>query len=155
MMRTAVIVDAVRSPMAKGRAPKNGKPGGAFSGLHPVELLGQVLKQLTDRNDFDPAEVDDVIMGCVSQVGEQAGPVGRWAWLAAGLPEHVPSTTIDRRCGSSQQAADFAAMGVMTGAYDVVVAGGVESMSRVPMFTARINQDPFGPSVNERYAPGL
>jgi acetyl-CoA acyltransferase len=154
-MRDAVIIDAVRSPMAKGKPPKNGKPGGAFSSLHPVELLGQTLKGLMDRNDVDPAEVDDVIMGCVSQVGEQAGPVGRWAWLASGLPEHVPSTTIDRRCGSSQQAADFAAMGVMTGAYDVVVAGGVESMSRVPMFTARIGQDPYGPSVAQRYAPGL
>jgi acetyl-CoA acetyltransferase family protein len=141
--------------MAKGRAPKNGKPGGAFSGLHPVELLGQVLKQLVDRNEFDPAEVDDVIMGCVSQVGEQAGPVGRWAWLGAGLPEHVPSTTVDRRCGSSQQAADFGAMGVMAGAYDIVVAGGVESMSRITMFAARAGQDPFGPSVAERYAPGL
>jgi acetyl-CoA acetyltransferase family protein len=154
-MRDAVIIDAVRSPMAKGKAPKDGKPGGAFSSLHPVELLGQTLKGLIDRNDVDPAEVDDVIMGCVSQVGEQAGPVGRWAWLAAGLPEHVPSTTVDRRCGSSQQAADFAAMGVMVGAYDVVVAGGVESMSRVPMFSARVGQDPYGPSVNDRYAPGL
>jgi acetyl-CoA acetyltransferase family protein len=154
-MRDAVIVDAVRSPMAKGKPPKNGKPGGAFCALHPVELLGQTLKGLMDRNDVDPAEVDDVIIGCVSQVGEQAGPVGRWAWLAAGLPEHVPATTIDRRCGSSQQAADFAAMGVMTGVYDVVVAGGVESMSRVPMFTARMGQDSYGPSVNERYAPGL
>jgi acetyl-CoA acetyltransferase family protein len=154
-MRDAVIIDAVRSPMAKGRAPRDGKPGGALSSLHPVELLGQTLKGLMERNDVDPAEVDDVIMGCVSQVGEQAGPVGRWAWLAAGLPEHVPATTIDRRCGSSQQAADFAAMGVMVGAYDVVVAGGVESMSRVPMFTARIGQDPIGPSVEKRYAPGL
>jgi acetyl-CoA acetyltransferase family protein len=154
-MHEAVIIDAVRSPMAKGKGPKNGKPGGAFSSLHPAELLGQTLKGLMDRNDIDPGEVDDVIMGCVSQVGEQAGPIGRWAWLGAGLPEHVPSTTIDRRCGSSQQAADFAAMGVMTGAYDVVVAGGVESMSRVPMFSARIGQDPYGPSVNERYAPGL
>jgi acetyl-CoA acetyltransferase family protein len=154
-MRDAVIIDAVRSPMAKGRAPRDGKPGGALSALHPVELLGQTLKGLMDRNDVDPAEVDDVIMGCVSQVGEQAGPVGRWGWLAAGLPEHVPATTIDRRCGSSQQAADFAAMGVMVGAYEVVVAGGVESMSRVPMFTARIGQDPAGPSVNRRYAPGL
>jgi acetyl-CoA acetyltransferase family protein len=154
-MRDAVIVDAVRSPMAKGRPPKDGKPGGALSELHPVELLGQTLKGLMDRNDIDPAEVDDVIMGCVSQVGEQAGPVGRWAWLGAGLPEHVPATTIDRRCGSSQQAADFAAMGVMVGAYDVVVAGGVESMSRVPMFTARLGQDPAGPSVARRYAPGL
>ena len=154
-MHEAVIVDAVRSPMAKGKAPKNGKPGGAFSSLHPVELLGQTVKGLMDRNDVDPAEVDDVIMGCVSQAGEQAGPVGRWAWLGAGLPEHVPATTIDRRCGSSQQAADFAAMGVMTGVYDIVVAGGVESMSRVPMFTARMGQDIYGPSVTDRYAPGL
>jgi acetyl-CoA acyltransferase len=154
-MREAVIIDAVRSPMAKGKRARDGRPGGALSELHPVELLGQTLKALVARNDFDPAEVDDVIIGCVSQVGEQAGPAGRWAWLAAGLPEHVPSTSIDRRCGSSQQAADFAAMGVMTGVYDVVIAGGVESMSRVPMFSARIGQDPFGPSVNERYAPGL
>ena len=154
-MRDAVIIDAVRSPMAKGKPQRNGNPGGGFSSLHPVELLAQTIKGLMDRNDVDPDEVDDVLMGCVSQVGEQAGPVGRWAWLAAGLPEHVPATTIDRRCGSSQQAADFAAMGVMTGAYDVAVAGGVESMSRVPMFTARVGQDPAGPSVNERYAPGL
>src|SRR5687767_11240679 len=146
-MRSAVIVDAVRSPMGKGRTANRERPGGAFSGLHPVELLAQVLRQLMDRNAIDPADVDDVMIGCVSQVGEQAGPVGRWAWLAAGLPERVPSTTIDRRCGSSQQAADFAAMGIMAGAYDVVVAGGVESMSRVPMFTARIGQDPYGPSV--------
>jgi acetyl-CoA acetyltransferase family protein len=154
-MKSAVIVDAVRSPMAKGKPAKNGKPGGSLSELHPVELLGQVLRQLMDRNDLDPAEVEDVMMGCVSQVGEQAGPVGRWAWLAAGLPERVPAVTIDRRCGSSQQAADFAAQGIMAGVYDIVVAGGVESMSRVPMFTARINQDPYGPSVAERYAPGL
>jgi len=154
-MQTAVIVDAVRSPMAKGRAPKGDRPGGALSGLHPVELLAQTLKALVERNDFDPAEVDDVIMGCVSQVSEQAGPVGRWAWLGAGLPEHVPATTVDRRCGSSQQAVDFGAMGIMTGVYDIVVAGGVESMSRVPMFTARMGNDPIGPSVTERYAPGL
>jgi len=154
-MRDAVIVDAVRSPMTKGKAGRNGKPGGTLCDLHPVELLGQTLKGLLDRNDFDPAEVDDVIMGCVSQAGEQAGPVGRWAWLACGLPEHVPSTTIDRRCGSSQQAADFAAMGVMTGVYDIVVAGGIESMSRVPMGTARLGQDFVGPSVAKRYAPGL
>ncbi len=141
--------------MAKGRAASNGKPGGALSELHPVELLAQTLKGLMDRNDVDPGEVEDVMAGCVSQVGEQAGPAGRWAWLAAGLPEHVPATTIDRRCGSSQQAADFAAQGIMAGAYDTVVACGVESMSRVPMFTARIGQDPFGPSVTERYAPGL
>ncbi len=154
-MHDAVIIDAVRSPMAKGRAAKEDRPGGAFADLHPVELLGQTLKALVDRVNFDPSEVDDVIMGCVSQVSEQAGPVGRWAWLGAGLPERVPSTTIDRRCGSSQQAADFAAQGIMAGAYDIVVAGGVESMSRVPMFTARQGQDPYGPSVSARYAPGL
>jgi acetyl-CoA acyltransferase len=154
-LREAVIVDAVRSPMTKGKAAKNGKPGGAMSDLHPAELLGQTLKGLLDRNDFDPSEVDDLIVGCVSQVAEQAGPVGRWAWLGQGLPEHVPSTTIDRRCGSSQQAADFAAMGVMTGVYDIVIAAGVESMSRVPMGTARMGADYFGPSTNARYAPGL
>jgi len=154
-MRTAVIVDAVRSPMARGKASNNGRPGGALSELHPVELLGQVLGGLLARNDIDPAEVEDVMIGCVSQAGEQAGPVGRWAWLAAGLPETVPSTTIDRRCGSSQQAADFAAQGIMAGAYDIVVAGGVESMSRVPMGTARLGQDIWGPSVTARYAPGL
>jgi acetyl-CoA acyltransferase len=155
MSRTAVIVDAVRSPMAKGKAPKDGKPGGALSSVHPVELLGQVLGTLFKRNDVDPAEVEDVIAGCVSQVGEQSGPVGRWAWLAAGLPEHVPSVAVHRACGSSQQSADFAAQGVIAGVYDIVVACGVESMSRIPMLTARIGQDPFGPSVAARYEPGL
>jgi acetyl-CoA acyltransferase len=153
--RSAVIVDAIRSPMAKGRAPTAGRPGGALSAVHPVELLGQVLRQLFERNDVDPGTVEDVITGCVSQVGEQSGPIGRWAWLAAGLPEHVPSVAINRACGSSQQAADFAAQGVLAGVYDIVVASGVESMSRIPMFTARLGQDPFGPSVHSRYAPGL
>ncbi|MBO0727866.1 MAG: thiolase family protein [Acidimicrobiaceae bacterium] len=155
MSRTAVIVDAVRSPMGRGRAPKDGKTGGALSSLHPVELLGQVLRQLIDRNGIDPALVDDVITGCVSQVGEQSGPIGRWSWLAAGLPESVPSVTVHRACGSSQQAADFAAQGVISGFYDIAIASGVESMSRIPMLTARIGQDPFGPSVEARYAPGL
>ncbi len=155
MTRNAVIVDGVRSPMAKGKAAKDGKPGGALSLLHPVELLGQVYRQLVDRSGIDPGAVEDVIAGCVSQVGEQSGPVGRWAWLAAGLPEHVPSTTVHRACGSSQQAADFAAQGVIAGAYDIVVASGVESMSRIPMLSARIGQDPFGDSVAERYSPGL
>jgi acetyl-CoA acyltransferase len=155
MSRSAVIVDAVRSPMAKGKAPKNGRPGGALSGVHPVELLAQVLRALIDRNDIDPAQVDDVVAGCVSQVGEQAGPIGRWAWLAAGLPETVPSVAVNRACGSSQQAADFAAQAVIAGACDIVVAAGVESMSRIPMFTARIDMDPYGPSVATRYAPGL
>ena len=141
--------------MAKGKPPADGKPGGALASLHPVEMLAQILAALFDRNDIDPAEVEDVIAGCVSQVGEQAGPVGRWAWLAAGLPEHVPSVAINRACGSSQQSVDFAAQGVIAGAYDVVVACGVESMSRIPMLTARIGQDPFGPSVAARYQPGL
>jgi acetyl-CoA acyltransferase len=155
MSRSAVIVDAVRSPMAKGKPPKDGRHGGALSGVHPVELLAQVLGSLMARNDVDPARVDDVITGCVSQVGEQSGPVGRWAWLAAGLPETVTSVAVHRACGSSQQAADFAAQSVIAGACDIVVAAGVESMSRIPMFTARIGQDPFGPSVAERYSPGL
>ena len=155
MTRSAVIVDAVRSPMAKGKAAKDGKPGGALSSVHPVELLGGVLKALFERNEVDPGQVEDVIAGCVSQVGEQSGPVGRWGWLAAGLPEHVPSVAIHRACGSSQQAADFAAQGVIAGVYDVVVACGVESMSRIPMWTSRIGQDPFGPSVGARYEPGL
>jgi acetyl-CoA acyltransferase len=155
MTRSAVIVDAIRSPLAKGKAPKGDKPGGALSSVHPVELLGQVLAALISRNDIDPALVDDVITGCVSQVGEQSGPVGRWAWLAAGLPQTVTSVSVHRACGSSQQAADFAAQAVIAGACDIVVAAGVESMSRIPMGTARIGQDPFGPSVTERYAPGL
>jgi acetyl-CoA acetyltransferase family protein len=124
--------------------------------VHPVELLGQTVKALLDRNRaLDPGDVEDFIVGCVSQVAEQAGCPGRWAWLAAGLPEHVPSTTIDRRCGSSQQAADFGAQGVIAGAYDVVIAGGVESMSRVPMGSARMGADVYGPSATARYAPGL
>jgi acetyl-CoA acyltransferase len=155
MSRTAVIVDAVRSPLGRGKAARDGKPGGALSTLHPADLLGQVMRQLVERSDLDPELVDDVITGCVSQVGEQSGPVGRWAWLAAGLPESVPSVTVHRACGSSQQAADFAAQGVIAGVYDIVVASGVESMSRIPMGAARIGQDPFGPAVAERYAPGL
>ncbi len=155
MTRSAVIVDAIRSPMGKGKAAKDGKPGGALSSVHAVELLAQVYRQLFERNDVDPGSVDDVIAGCVSQVGEQSGPVGRWAWLAAGLPEQVPSVAVHRACGSSQQAADFAAQAIIAGACDIVVASGVESMSRIPMFASRIGQDPFGPSVAERYAPGL
>jgi len=144
-MRSAVIVDAVRSPTGRG------KPGGALSGIHSVELLSQVLSGLFDRVDIDPGRVDDVLIGCVSQAGDQAGTPGRWAWLAAGLPEHVPAVTIDRRCGSSQQALHFAAQGIIAGSYDVAVAGGVESMSRVPMGAARLGKDPFGPSAHARY----
>ncbi|MCY0857797.1 thiolase family protein [Cupriavidus sp. D39] len=148
-MQQAVIVDAIRSPM--GRA----KPGSAFTELHPTELLAQVLAGLVERNKLDPGLVEDVITGCVSQVGEQSATPGRVAWLAAGFPEHVPSTTIDRKCGSSQQAVHFAAQGIMAGAYDIVIACGIESMSRVPMGSGRIGQNPYGPSFEARYAPGL
>jgi acetyl-CoA acetyltransferase family protein len=144
-----VIIDAVRTPMGRGKA------GGALSGVHAVELLAVVLDALVKRNNLDPGRVDDVLIGCVSQAGEQAATPGRMALLAAGFPDHVPSTTIDRRCGSSQQAIHFAAHGIAAGAYDIVIAGGVESMSRVPMGSARMGQDPFGPSVQQRYAPGL
>jgi acetyl-CoA acyltransferase len=154
-MSAAVIVDAIRSPMAKGKAAKEGRPGGALSSVHPVELLGQVLRALVERNGIDSATVDDVITGCVSQVGEQSGGIGRFAWLSAGLDENVPSVVINRACGSSQQAADFAAQGVIAGVYDIVIAAGIESMSRIPMFTSRIGQDPYGPAVSDRYAPGL
>jgi acetyl-CoA acetyltransferase family protein len=148
-VKQAVIVDAVRSPVGRGKAT------GSLAAVHPVELLGQVLKGLVDRTGIDPGAVEDVIIGCVSQAGEQSTTPGRMAWLAAGFPASVPATTIDRRCGSSQQAAHFAAQGVMAGAYDIVIAGGVESMSQVPLASARLGKDTFGPSVTARYAPGL
>ncbi|MGA4539035.1 thiolase family protein [Uniformispora flossi] len=147
-MTTAVIVDAVRSASGKG------KPGGALSGTHPVALLGEVLRHLVERNGLDPVLVDDVITGCVSQGGDQALNIARSALLAAGFPESVPGTTVDRQCGSSQQAAHFAAQGVIAGAYDIAIAAGVESMSRVPMgFTAQ-GRNPFEP-LAERYPDGL
>jgi acetyl-CoA acetyltransferase family protein len=145
----AVIVDAVRSPMGRGR------PGGALSSVHPVDLLSQVLAALIQRNRLDPGTVDDVLVGCVGQVGEQSATPGRQAWLAAGFPEHVPSVTIERKCGSGQQAIDFAVQGVIVGAYVVAIAAGVESMSRVPMGSARLDKDPFGEAITARYAPGL
>ncbi|HEY5103956.1 MAG TPA: thiolase family protein [Acidimicrobiales bacterium] len=146
-MPTAVIVDAVRTP--------GGKRNGKLKNWHPVDLASEALRAIASRNNLDPSIVDDVIMGCVSQVGEQAFNVGRSAVLAAGWPESVPATTIDRQCGSSQQALHFAAQGVMAGAYDVVVAAGVEVMSRVTMGSS-IGKDsgwPFGPRVAERYEP--
>ncbi|MBB5406318.1 acetyl-CoA C-acetyltransferase/acetyl-CoA acyltransferase [Paraburkholderia sp. HC6.4b] len=148
-MQQAFIVDAIRSPMGRS------KPGSAFTELHATELLAQVLKGLVERNKLDPGRVDDVITGCVTQAGEQSASPGRVAWLAAGFPDHVPATTIDRKCGSSQQAVHFAAQGIMAGAYDIVIACGIESMSRVPMGSARIGQNPYGPSLEARYAPGL
>jgi acetyl-CoA acyltransferase len=140
-------VDAVRTP--------GGRRNGKLKNWHPVDLAAEALKAIASRNNLDPALVDDVIMGCVSQVGEQAFNVGRSAVLAAGWPESVPATTIDRQCGSSQQALHFAAQGVMSGAYDVVIAAGVEVMSRVTMGSS-IGKDsgwPFGPSVAARYEP--
>jgi acetyl-CoA acyltransferase len=143
-MATAVIVDIVRT--ASGR----GKPGGALSPVHPVNLLATVLKSLTERNGLDPALVEDVIAGCVSQSGDQALNVARSALLAAGFPVEVPGTSIDRQCGSSQQAAHFAAQGVIAGAYDIVIAGGVESMSRVPMGSSVQGGHPQAP-LDERF----
>jgi acetyl-CoA acetyltransferase family protein len=148
-MRSAVIIDGVRSPAGRGKA------GGALSSVHAVELLAQVFRGLLDRSEIDPGEIDDIIIGCVSQAADQAATPGRGAWLAAGLPVHVPATTVDRRCGSGQQAAHFGAQGIMAGAYEAVIVGGVESMSRVPMGSARLGVDPFGPLVQERFAPGL
>ncbi|TDD82139.1 thiolase family protein [Saccharopolyspora karakumensis] len=147
-MGRAVIVDAVRSPMGRGRST------GALAGLHPVDLLAQVLSRLVARNDLDPGLIDDVLVGCVGQVGEQSATPGRQAVLAAGFPTHVPSVTIERKCGSGQQAIDFAVQGVQAGAYDIAVAAGVESMSRVPMRSARGDADPHGPDVRARF-PGL
>lgn len=145
-----VIVDAVRTPTGRGKA------GGALAEVHPVDLLAQTLIGLLERSTgLDPGTVDDVIVGCVSQVGEQSATPGRMAWLGAGLPAHVPATTIDRKCGSSQQAVHFAAQGIRSGEYDVVVAGGVESMSRVVMGSARMGAEPYGASVADRFAPGL
>ena len=145
-----VIVDALRTPSGRGRS------GGGLSGVHPVDLLSQTLEGLLRRTpQLDPGQVDDVIIGCVSQVGEQSATPGRMAWLGAGLPPHVPATTIDRKCGSSQQAVHFAAMGIRSGEQDVVVAGGVESMSRVVMGSARMDADPYGERVAARFEPGL
>jgi acetyl-CoA acyltransferase len=149
VMSDAVIIDAVRTASGKG------KPGGALSSVHPVELLAGMLRALVDRTGIDPASVDDVLAGCVGQAGEQSLNIARNAVLAAGLPESVPGVTIDRQCGSSQQAAHFAAQGVIAGAYDIVIACGVESMSRVPMGTATRGADAYGPGLAVRYHPGL
>jgi acetyl-CoA acyltransferase len=147
-MADAVIVDVLRTPSGKG------KPGGALSGIHPVQLLADTFSGLLERNQLDPELIDDVLAGCVSQAGEQTANIARNAALVAGLPESVPATTIDRQCGSSQQAVHFAAQGVIAGAYDVVLAGGVESMSRVPMFSATMGKDPYEPLAT-RYPDGL
>ncbi len=144
-MANAVIVDAVRTP--------GGKRNGKLSKWHAVDLGSEVLKAIQERNDLDPALVDDVITGCVIQVADQSNNVGRNMVLAAGWPESVPATTIDRQCGSSQQAMHFGAQGIMAGAYDIVVASGIEAMSRVPMGSSVVRElgYPFGPRVMARY----
>jgi acetyl-CoA acyltransferase len=148
MDREAVIVEAVRTPL--------GKRGGSLAGHHPADLLGAVLSAVVERAEIEPGLVDDVVCGCVGQIGEQSANIGRNAWLAAGLPEEVPATTIDRQCGSSQQAAHFAAQGILAGAYDVAIACGVESMSRVPMGSNMANGgSPFSDALSKRYDPGL
>jgi acetyl-CoA acyltransferase len=153
-MRDAVIVEAVRTPVAKG------KPNGAYAGVHPVELHAHALRSVVERvPGLDPAEIDDVIGGAVSQIGEQSSNTTRYAVLAAGFPESVAGVTVDRQCGSSQQALSFAAQGLIAGAYDIVIASGVESMSRIPIgSSARVNgqsADVAGPSVARRYPDGL
>ena len=148
--RDAVIVGAVRTPIGKGKA------NGALHGVLPADLLAHSLRELITRTGVDPVLVDDVIAGAVTQVGDQAVNIARNALLGAGFPESVPGTTVDRQCGSSQQAISFAAQGVLAGAYDIVIAAGVESMSRVPMGTSVLpGSDPFGLAFAERYSEGL
>src|SRR3984885_6143921 len=142
-MRETVIVEAVRTPV--------GKRNGGLSTMHAADLSAIVLNELVQRTGIDPDVIDDVVWGCVSQVGDQSSNIGRYAVLAAGWPESIPGTTINRACGSSQQALDFAAQAVMSGQQDVVVAGGVEVMSRVPLGAARATGMPYGPKVLERY----
>jgi acetyl-CoA acyltransferase len=144
-MRDAVIVEAVRTPV--------GRRNGAYSDIHPVDLSAHILQSLAERSGIDPSVIDDVVWGVVNQVGDQALNVARNAVLAAGWPESVPGTSVDRQCGSSQQAVHFAAAGVVSGQYDIAVAGGVESMTRVPM-GASVGKDvgfPFGPRMLARY----
>ena len=147
-MPEAVIVDVVRTPSGRG------KPGGALSAVHPVDLAAGVLTGLLERNGLESGQIYDVLMGCVSQIGDQSMNIARQAVLAAGFDETVPAATIDRQCGSSQQAAHFAAQGVIAGAYDVVIAAGVESMSRVPLGSSRQGGS-TAPGIRARYPDGL
>jgi len=149
MVRRAVIVDVLRSPFGRGRET------GSLAALHPVTLYAHVISALVKRTGIDPARIEDVISGCVIQVAEQAGNIGRQAVLAAGLPESVPAVTLDRKCGSAQQAMDFAAQGIIAGAYDIVIAGGVEMMSVVPMRANRLGKDNEGESFRARYPEGM
>ena len=145
----AVIVDVVRTAVGRG------KPGGMLSGVHPVDLAANVLQTILDRNGLESAQLDDVLLGCVSQTGEQSMNIARQAVLAAGFDEQTPATTIDRQCGSSQQAVHFAAQGIAAGAYDIALVGGVESMSRVPLGSSLAGASPMSPRMRERYPDGL
>ena len=135
-MAEAYIIDTVRTPV--------GKRGGSLSQIHPADLGADTLKALVERTGIDPGAVEDVVMGCLDTIGPQAGDVGRSAWLAAGLPEHVPGVTIDRQCGSSQQAVHFAAQGVMSGTQDLVIAAGLQNMSMIPISSAMTVAEPMG-----------
>src|SRR5437762_6252208 len=135
-MPEAYIVDAVRTPV--------GKRGGGLSQVHPADLGAHVLRAIVDRNDVDPLAVEDVFFGCVDTIGPQAGDIGRTCWLAAGLPEEIPGVTIDRQCGSSQQAIHFAAQGVMSGTQDIVIAGGVQNMSKIPITSSMLAGEQYG-----------
>ena len=149
MSSEAVIVDVVRTPVGRG------KPGGMLSGVHPVDLAAGVLQSLLERSGIESGQVDDVLLGCVSQVGDQAMNIARQAVLAAGFDETVPATTIDRQCGSSQQAVHFAAAGIAAGESDIVIVGGVESMSRVPLGASAVRGSPMSPRLRARYPDGL
>lgn len=149
MSNEAVIVDVIRTPVGRG------KPGGMLSEVHPVDLAAGVLRQILQRNGLDSTQIEDVLWGCVSQIGEQSMNIARQAVLAAGFDEGVPGTTIDRQCGSSQQAVHAAAQGIAAGAYDIVIAGGVESMSRVPLGSSLAGASPTSPRMRARYPEGL
>ncbi|MGB3374802.1 MAG: beta-ketoacyl synthase N-terminal-like domain-containing protein, partial [Microbacterium sp.] len=149
MSSEAVIVDVVRTPVGRG------KPGGSLSGVHPVDLAAGMLQSILDRNGLESGQIDDVLLGCVSQVGDQAMNIARQAVLAAGFDEHIPGTTIDRQCGSSQQAVHFAAAGINAGENDIVIVGGVESMSRVPLGSSASGGSPMSPRLRARYPEGL
>ena len=145
-MPEAYVVDAVRTPV--------GRRGGGLSQIHPADLGGHVLSALMERTGVDPGAVDDVVFGCVDTIGPQAGDIARTCWLVAGLPDHVPGTTVDRQCGSSQQAVHFAAQAVMSGTSDLVVAGGVQSMSQIPISAAMLAGQAYGHETPFHGSPG-
>src|SRR5437016_11649838 len=136
MANEAYIIGAVRTP--------TGRKKGSLAGVHAADLGAHAIRSLIERTGVDPGEIDDVVFGCVDQVGPLAGDIARTCWLAAGLPEHVPGTTVDRQCGSSQQAVHFAAQAVMSGTQDLIVAGGVQQMSQIPISSAMLVAEPFG-----------